>query len=309
MSARKFIPPFDSGRAFSGLQFLLLENLPLPFSLLPEEPAEEALPLSSAMLTPLHRQLRFLCLHDPYRNDFYLLNHFQKRGIKITLADIQRVRKECGLNDREAVCNTLLRLSACSGFKLNNRQISYIERFDPEYRDRDLHPSRPGELLVYNCLSGGRRLFDCGGGSMRRRVYIHLYVDMFTRYFFAKLSYEGTLASGLIFLQETIIPAYLENDLDVQTVTHSIHSTSDLKEFNDLESTSAVSSLGLQWLPTKRKFGIIENFERSILKNDFFESSANPDDLFDSLKATFQQWLTRYNSSSRLNSRRTISEY
>lgn len=307
MSFRRSSQQDDANQPLSGLQLLLLGNMPLTAARPQAAMPRDTLPLSPAMLTPLHRQLRFLCLHDPYRNDFYLLNHFQRRGEKVTLADIQRLKKECGLDDRQAICNTLLRLAACSGCKLNNRQKSYIGRFDPEYRDRDLKPSQPGELLAYSCLFGGGRLFDLGGGDLGRRVYIHLYVDLFTRYFFAKLSNKATLATGLNFLQETLLPVYRENEHAIQTVMHSVRNSSDFKEFDELESSSAISGLGLQWLPTRRKFGSIEKFERSISENNFLKTPANPADLFGSLNIAFQQWLRRYNASNRL--RRTISEY
>lgn len=294
----------DAGQPLSGLRLILLENTPLS----PAEQKEISAALSPAVITPLHRQLAAICLHNPYWNNFFLLNHFQKRGLQITLEDIHRLKKECGLDDREAICNTLFRLSSSGGLKLNNRQISYIERTKPEFRDRDLLPSQPGELLVYKLLLGRGRLFELGTGDFGR-VYIHLFVDLYTRYVFAQLDQERTLAAGLRFLNENIFPAYQANHHDLQTVMHSTQSTGDIKEFDDMENTSTFSRLGLQWMPTRRKFGVIEKFERNIGESSFDTIPLTTADRFQSLQASFKQWLTRYNSSNRLLARRSILEY
>lgn len=295
----------------SGLQLLMLEDAPAHESLQISEPrpacinsidgtGTPAVPLYAA-IGPLHRHLISLCLHNPYWNDFRILNHFHRRKIPLTTNDLTLLKAQCGLDNGETICNTLIRLSVHGGLKLNSRQISYIEKNKPEFRERDLTPSHPGELLVYECL------FGRGIGSLGR-VYAHFFVDIFTGYAFGGLSQRRSLAVGLDILLSTIMPLYRSRNYPLQMVYHSSKVMNDLRDFNKLESDEAFSRLGLHWQPTQRKFGTIEKFEKRLIANQFFETAASSADSLESIKPLFHQCLVKYNSSNRLFSRQYLPE-
>lgn len=299
-------------RSLSGLQLLLLEDAPLHENLALESVTPPlcinstaggetpAVPLYAA-IGPLHRHLISLCLHNPYWNDFRILNHFHRRNIPITMNDLHLLKAQCGLDNWETICNTLIRLSVDGGLKLNDRQISFIEKNKPEFRDRDLHSSQPGELLVYECL------FGRGIGSLGR-VYVHFFVDIFTGYAFGELSQRRPLAVGLQVLLNTVMPLYRAHNHLIHTVLHSSKIMNELHEFNHLEADETFSKLGLQWQPTRRKFGTIEKFEKSVIINQFFEAAAKHADSLEAIKPLFDQCLVKYNSSNRLFSRRYLLE-
>ena len=286
----------ESPFSFSGLRLLLEEVRTVPKTEL------ESLPetcLTSPLTTPLHRHLTALCLHNPYWNDFRIINHFQKRGIKMTLKKLDQLKKECCLDDREIICNTLIHLSTHGGLHLNPRQISYIERAKPEFRDRDLQPSTPGELFVY------RRLFGRGVGDFGR-VYLHIFIDMYTGRTFGKLSQSRSVNTGLEHLQSTMLPIYKSRHYTLNTILHSTQDTHDLNEFNQLDARSRFSSLGLQWLPTHRTFGAYEKFERYLTQNCFFDA---PPVWFPDFEIAFERQLAKYNARNRWFARRTLLDY
>lgn len=282
----------------SGLRLLLLESIlaaqisPAPYHPM-QSPTDAPALVPVGARTPLHRQLVALCLNNPYWNDFHLLNYFNKRKNALTLEGLTRLKEECGLDKRETVCNTLIRLAMTGGLKLNSRQISFIEKVSPAFRDRDLSPSQPGELLVYHCL------FGRGVGSLGR-VHVHLFVDLFNGYTFGEISSRRTVSTGLRLLKETILPFYLAHNLSVQTIAHSTRVLSDMKEYNEMESAETFSKVGLQWLLTRREFGVIEKFARDLLRNDFFECREYKVVSLAKLQASLTQRLAKYNAANRL---------
>ena len=293
----------------SALQLLLLEDYALA-AVAQDNPASVSEKLHpgghpqwsgdfSRPKTPLHRQLISLCLHNPYWNDFRLLHHFQKRNVTMSMDDLQCLKQQCGLDRRETICNTLIRLAAEGGLKMNDRQLSFIEKVKPEFRDRDMKSNQPGELFVYACLFG-RGVGDIG------RVYVHLFIDMFTGCTFGALSRRRAVRAGLHFLEESILPLYLDHNQAIQTVFHTTQSTRDIKEFNELESDEDFSRLGIQWIPTRRTFGIIEKFEKNISLSTFFEDHAANAPLFTVLQSSFTQWLKKYNSTNRFFSQKAV---
>ena len=288
----------------SRLPFLLLGFM-LPYHLLP--PTGKALPprLSGLLRSDkpttgspqaksdLHQQLTSLCLHNPYWNDFHLLNYFTKRKVPMTITDLHRLKAECGLDKRETISNLLMRLSSQGDLKLNNWQSSFVGKVNPEFRDRDLRPKQPGELLVYECLFG-RNIGDIG------RVYIHLFVDLFNGYTFGGLSQRRTVSDGLDTLTEDILPIYFAHDLAVQTVLHSAREKDTIKEIKELETVETFSHLDLKWQHTRREFGIIEKFAKSLLRDEFFERTGDTATCLADLQGPFIQWLIKYNVTNRL---------
>ncbi|MBP2650991.1 MAG: hypothetical protein H6Q74_1816 [Firmicutes bacterium] len=289
------IPAEQVSRSFSALRLLLFEDTPSQSLVEQFSPS----PVSPT-ITPLHRHLTALCLHNPYWNDFRILNHFQKLGLTLTQQNLAQLKKECNLDNREIICNTLLRLATDSGLKLNSRQISYIERAKPEFRDRDLQSSAPGELIVY------QRLFGRGVGDFGR-VYLHVFADMYTGRIFGELNKDRSVTAGLHALKNTIFPTYKYSSYQLNTILHSAQDAIDLKQFNELETVSAFSELGLQWFPTNRTFGMVEKFERYLIQqNNFF---GNVPVLFSNLEQAFAHQLARYNATNRWFSRRTLLDY
>lgn len=302
--AQNVISSLNTKQSPSGLRLLLLEDAPLSQETASLQYCVDGNQQLLNPLRPLHRHLISLCLHNPYWNDFRILNHFNRRNTPITMEDLQLLKAQCNLDDRETICNTLIRLSIQGGLKLNNRQISFIEKIKPEFRDRDLQSIHPGEHLVYKCL------FGQGIGSLGR-IYIHLFVDMFTGCVFGDVSRRRSLAVGLQILLTNIIPLYRAHNQQIHTISHSlpvVNDVNDINEFNQMDMDETFSKLGLQWQLVHRKFGVIEKFKKLLTTNQFLESAAKNSDSIAAIKPLFNRYLVNYNSSNSVPTERSYRQ-
>lgn len=283
----------DIEQTCSGFRFLLLETATHPKR---ENPQRSDSKLPQSLISPLHRQLISLCLHNPYWNDFRILAYFSKHDVEMNMERLQLLKQECGLDNRETICNTLLRLSFQGGLKLNSRQLGFIERTKPEFRDRDLKASQPGDILVYECLLGR-------GIGRLGRIYAHVFVDVFTGYAFAGLSPYRTVGTGVNFLLQQVLPLYYAHNHLIQTV---LHSSRIPQELNDAESMDTISRSSLEWLPTRRKFGSIERFEKSSCLDQFLTAAGSESESLTTIEPIFRQCMTRYNAANRLLAKRDL---
>jgi hypothetical protein len=265
---------------------------PQEVSLPNEWPAQLQLP-AAPVITDLRKELIALCLHNPYWSDFRLLNHFSKRQIKLTMGELQALKSDCCVNNAQSICYQLLRQAQETKRPLNSWQISFVGKIVPEFRDRDLTPTHPGELLVYDCLFG-RIIGDMG------RIYVHIFVDMFNGYALGGISRQRSVAAGLDVLAETVLPIYRSHYTAVQSIIHSSHNLSDIKELDRLMAMDIFASLNLSWQHTRRLFGVTEKLAQSMLRNNFFQISEEHCSTFFELEDAFYQWLAKYNATNRL---------
>ncbi|MDU2064903.1 MAG: hypothetical protein E6713_08665 [Sporomusaceae bacterium] len=246
-----------------------------------ETNAETALPV----ITPLHRRLTSLYLANPFWNDFRLLNYFEKQGIPLTHSKLKQLKQECSLEDRDSVCATLIHLTTEGGLELTENQLRFIERTKPEFRDRDIRPQKPGEVLLY------KRLFGRGLGSFGR-LYFHTFVDMYTKQAISHLSPYRTIAAGKKVFETHILPAYRAQNYPVLTVFHSTQDNNDLKEYQSISKQDFPAQTP-DWLLTDRSFGIIEKLEHYLVQKGLF--SKTPES-FTALQHCIDQWLEDFPS-------------
>ncbi|BBB89819.1 MAG TPA: hypothetical protein PKA28_11910 [Methylomusa anaerophila] len=271
-----------TAQALSGLPYIMLEEELSYYNQhksWPDRP-QESINIPS---TPLHRQLAALCMQYPYWNDYRLLSYLQKRGQKLTLEQLRQLKNDCRLDSREAICNTLIRLADRAGLALNPQQISYIERAMPEYRDRDVSSRRAGELIVYS------RLFGRGIGDIGR-VYAHVFADMYSGCIIGELNQDRSVNAALQLFDAVVAPSFQNANPLVTNVMHSTQEMNDFKKCTKME----VSHKNMNWVPTRRKFGVIEKCERAVIQSGFFECAASS---LTVLQSAFRHWLAQYNQA------------
>jgi len=291
-----------------GLHYLLLENafthsLPNNCDQLP--PLKEPM-LSGPVLTAdktttqLHRLLTAICLHNPFWNDFRLLDFLAKRKIHLTLDELYSLKADCGLSSRAAVCQALLQLYSNNELQLNDQQIRFIERLNPAFCDRDIRTTGPGELLIYECLSSRKLPYKYKG-----QFYLHLFIDMFNGYAFGQFHSHRSAEIGINLLNQYIIPFYQEHGTLVATVLYSNHDTAP-----HVQEAAGVKSITPQasWQQTNRAFGTIASFRKFMLTN-FFEGMRLYSTPMNMLQPTFTRWLKQYNASHSFVKYRDFLEY
>ena len=238
----------------------------------------------------LPRKFVAICLYNPYWNDFRIVNYFKKHQIETTLAELQKLRRIYGLDTGEAICKKLIRLVFDQGVVLNSHQIGFIEKVIPEFRDRDVQATQPGELLVYECLLG-RGVKGIG------RLYTHAFVDMCTGRIFGKVSRNRSSDVALDVLKSIVLPFYQANCCSLEVVLHSRHAVCEIQiSLNELISR-VHGEFGLQWESTTRYFGVMERFEKELLASSLFNCSPSECITMENLELGFDHWLRCYNAN------------
>lgn len=240
--------------------------------------------------------LMAICLRYPFWNDFRILDFFSKRGISMAMEELRSLRSECGIENKEDVCLELMQLYFNHQMKLEKKQVQFIERVNPAFRDRDFLSGRPGELLVYECIFFRR---------LNKMFYIHLVFDLFNGYAFGKVSRRCSGEVGLRLLQEKIVPFYRSRDYQVNCIVHSIKSTREHWEQEESNIRENVLGMGIEWLEPKHEFGIIQRFQRDYLE-PFFNDAEALDVSLVMIQPAFDRWMMKYNATCSFNQRRNF---
>lgn len=238
----------------------------------------------------LPRKFVAICLYNPYWNDFRIVNYFKKHQIETNVAELQNFRRMYGLDTGEAICKKLIRLVFDQGVVLNSHQIGFIEKVIPEFRDRDVQVTQPGELLVYECLLG-RGVKGIG------RLYTHVFVDMCTGKIFGKVSRKRSSEVALDVLKSIVMPFYQVNGCSVEVVLHSRHAVCDMQVSLDELISHVRGEFGLHWESTSRYFGVMERFQKELLASSLFNCSPSERLTIENLEKGFDHWLRRYNAN------------
>lgn len=252
--------------------------------------------------TDLHRDFCFLRVRNPDWNDFHLLDHLRKHTPAMTMDALRRLKRECGLESREAVRNILLQRVFGCGMELSHKQLNFIHKLHPELRDKDVRPTQPGELLVYECLFG-RGVVGMG------RYYVHLFADMYNGLVFGGFSHHRSVREGVGILQEHVLPHYTAQDTLIRTVLHSTSDSRDFREFRDIASSQFLVESGVGWEHTRRRFGIIQRFYRSVVLSDFFEVTKRSALPAFALQPFFLRWIEKYNTGCEFQQPRPLLRF
>lgn len=270
-----------------GIQLLLLDA-PVDYPV-QEHPAKPIVSITEH-ITKLHESVAAVSLYNPFWNNFRLLNFFAKRKIHLTLDELIKLKNESGVGTRQEIYKRLLQLYLDGSFRLNENQLRFLERLNPAFCDRNIHPKNPGDILIYECLSP-RRLSH----RFKEPFCLHLFIDLFNSYLFGCLSLERSGAVGMKLLQEVIIPLYHAHNAVVTIVRHS-HKPTLTRCISDDEQefSRAFSEHNISWEETSQVYGTIEAFEKFILQ-EFFEGVRLYGTSAGKLHITFERWLRHQN--------------
>ncbi len=256
-------------------------------------------PSNNVTSEKLRDLLMMICLEYPFWNDFRILDFFNKRSISMTMEELRDLRRECGIESREDVCLELMRLYFNNEIELDKKQVQFIERLNPAFRDRDFLADRPGELLVYECIFFRR---------LNKMFYLHLVFDLFNGYAFGKISRRCSGEVGLKLLQEKVIPFYRSRGYEIHGILHSIKSTRDHWEAEEAKIKDSIVAMSIEWLEPKHEFGIIQRFQRDFLDCFFSNAEALDISLF-MIQPAFDRWMTKYNAFCPFHQRRNLLSF
>lgn len=237
-------------------------------------------------------RIKELALLYPSRGCRYLENLLADEAVAVSGVTIQKILDENGLGKRYDRWLALERKNAEEKIELTGEQAAFIEKQNPQFRERHVESSRPGEVLNQDTFYVGR-LKGVG------KVYLHAVVDSFSSYAFGFLHTTKKPEAAVAVVHNDVLPFYKKHSLKVENILTDngtefkgtdLHPYEVYLELNDVRHrTSRVRR--------PQTNGFIERFNRTVL--DEFFRVAFRQKLYESveaLQADLDKWLAFYNT-------------
>ena len=252
------------------------------------------IPKHHPMTTPpeVVDKLLALALDHPAWGCNRLAAHLKLDGVSISSPTVQGILIKHDLGTRTERWLALERKLADQPIPLSAEQVAFIEQENPQFSERHVESSRPGELLCQDVFYVGR-LKGVG------RVYLHSVVDTFGSVAFGFLHTTKTPEAAVAVLVNDVLPFYEERAIPLSAIL-----TDNGREFCGTETHPYELLLALAEIDhrkTKVKHpwtnGFVERFHRTIL-DEFFRQAFRTT-LYESvevLQVDLDRWMFEYNT-------------
>lgn len=237
-------------------------------------------------------RIKELALEYPSRGCRYIEALLAADGTSVSGVTVQKILDEAGLGKRYDRWLALERKQSESPIELTSEQIAFIEKQNPQFRERKVESSKPGELLNQDTFYVGR-LKGVG------KVYLHAVVDTFSSHAFGFLHTNKKPEAAVAVLHNDVLPFYKKLKIKVENVLTDngtefkgtdLHPYEVYLELNDINHR-------LARIRRPQTNGFIERFNRTVLDEFFrlafrqkaFASVAD-------LQHDLDKWLKFYNT-------------
>lgn len=233
-----------------------------------------------------------LAQEHPSRGCYYLSALLKKEGISVSGVTIQKILDKNGLGSRYDRWLALEKRVAEKPIELSAEQIVFIEKQNPQFRERHVESSKPGELLNQDTFYVGQ-LKGVG------KVYLHAVVDTFSSFGFGFLHVSKQPEAAVAVLHNDVVPFYKKQRIKVENILTDngrefcgtdTHPYQMYLEFNDIKHrTSKVRR--------PQTNGFVERFNRTVL-DEFFRLKFREKqyESVDDLQKDLDRWLIHYNT-------------
>lgn len=251
------------------------------------------IPKSHPLTTPDEHveRLMALSLEHPAWGCNRLSDTLRLEGISISAPTIQNILNKHGLRSRYDRWLRLEQHAAAEGFELTAEQVVFLEKENPQWKERHVESSRPGELLSQDTFFVGH--FKGVG-----KVYLHAVVDTYSSHGFGFLHTSKQPEAAVAVLHNDVLPFYRAHKLTVGAVL-----TDNGTEFCGTEEHPFELYLSLCDIEHRRTQvrrpqtnGFAERFQRTV--GEEFFATATRRKLYTSvamLQADLDAWLVHYN--------------
>lgn len=251
------------------------------------------IPKSHPMATPdVHvERLLEMSLEHPAWGCNRLSNQLKLEGVSISAPTVQNLLNKRGLRTRYDRWLRLERHVADEGIELSSEQVRFLEKQNPQFRERHVESSRPGELLCQDTFYVGQ-LKGVG------KVYLHAVVDSFSSYAFGFLHTSKQPEAAVAVVHNDMVPFYEEHGLEIGAVL-----TDNGTEFCGTPEHPYELYLSLCEIEHRttrvrspQTNGFVERFQRTA-GEEFFETAFRRK-LYESvemLQEDLDEWLWHYN--------------
>jgi len=129
----------------------------------------------------------------------------------VSYPTVQKILNRHGMGTRYERWLRLEEKAQEEGIELNEAQLKFLEKQNPQWRERHIESSRPGELLSQDTFYVGRMK---GVG----RIYLHVVVDTYSSLAFGFLYPSKQAGAAVLVLHNDVLPFYQAQGIPVKAV-------------------------------------------------------------------------------------------
>ncbi len=133
------------------------------------------------------------------------------QGVSFSPPTVQKLWNERGLGSRFERWLALESHVAERPLALTAEQVQFLEKLNPQWKERHVESSRPGELLCQDNFFVGH--LDGVG-----KVYLQAVVDAYSSYAFGLLATSKQPETAALLLHNEVLPSYAARDIDIGAV-------------------------------------------------------------------------------------------
>jgi transposase InsO family protein len=233
-----------------------------------------------------------LALQNPAHGCKRISNTLAAQGVLLSSVTVHSILTKHQMGTRYARWLALERRNAEQTLELTASQVAFLERENPQFAQRHVESTRPGELL-------NQDTFFVGTLKGVGKVWLHAIVDTYSSYAFGFLFAGKRAEAAVAVLHNDVLPFYEKIGLTVEAIltdngtefcgteNHPYELYCDLNEIH--HRTTKIRS--------PRTNGFIERFNRTVL-DEFFRHAFRRAfyDSVDVLQQDLDSWLSEYNT-------------
>ncbi len=237
-------------------------------------------------------RIKELALLYPSRGCGYLESLLEAEGRSVSKVTIQKILDEHGLGKRYDRWLALEKQNAEQPIELSAEQIAFLEKQNPQFRERHVESSKPGELLNQDTFYVGR-LKGVG------KVYLHAVVDTCSSHAFGFLHTNKKPEAAVAVVHNDVLPFYKKLGLKVENILTDngtefkgtdLHPFEVYLELNDIKHrTSRIRRPQTNGFIERFNRTVLDEFFRVVFREKAFESVAD-------LQNDLDKWLAFYNT-------------
>jgi transposase InsO family protein len=147
----------------------------------------------------------------PTQGPLQVANQLQLQGIQVSSGGVRGVFSRHNMNSR---FDRLLRLekeTSTRKITLSDDQIKLLERFSPEFRERHIQVSFPGELVAVDTFFVGT-LKGIG------RIYLQTVLDCYSRYAWARFYPNKLPLTAVQIMNNDVLPFFEKHHISIHNV-------------------------------------------------------------------------------------------
>lgn len=214
------------------------------------------------------------------------------KGVSVSPPTVQKIWNERSLGGRYDRWLALEQRTAEHPLALTAEQVQFLEKQNPQWKERHVESSRPGELLCQDTFFVGH-LKGVG------KVYLQAVVDTYGSHAFGLLTTSKQPETAALLLHNDVLPFYAERGIEIGALL-----TDNGREFCGTEAHPYELYLSLNDIEHRRTQvrrpqtnGFVERFNRTVL--DEFFRAAFRETFYESVEALqkdLDRWLFHYNT-------------